>query len=116
MARQTEEPFTHKGAWHARPWAWHASATFHRSLAKHSTRTWHARPWACHSSSSFQRQRKVEKAKGVPLELEGMARQHKTSTMARHLSSKAWHAKVDRETSVPFEGLSVARQASLKGT
>ncbi|QHO53173.1 uncharacterized protein DS421_2g45580 [Arachis hypogaea] len=59
---------------------------------------------------------KVEKAKGVPLELEGVARQHKNFTMACHLSSKAWHAKVDKWTSVPLEGLSVARQASLKGT
>ncbi|QHN93010.1 uncharacterized protein DS421_17g588970 [Arachis hypogaea] len=33
---------------------------------------------------------------------------------ACHLSSKAWHAKVVRETSVPLEGLGMARQAKIK--
>ncbi|KAL4315524.1 hypothetical protein AHAS_Ahas15G0193700 [Arachis hypogaea] len=47
----------------------------------------------------------------MPLEFEGVARQHKKSTMACHLRSKAWHAKVERGMSVPLEGLGVAHQA-----
>ena len=109
-AKQSNHSLT-RGVWHARPWACHASSTFQRSLAKHKARVWHTRPWAWHASTSFQRQREVRKARGVPLEFEGVARQHKKSTMACHLSSKVWHAKVERGTSVPLEGLGVARQA-----
>ena len=57
----------------------------------------------------------MRKARGVPLEFEGVARQHKKSTMACHLSSRACHAKVEIGTSVPLEGVGVARQAGNEG-
>ncbi|QHO12302.1 uncharacterized protein DS421_15g505770 [Arachis hypogaea] len=91
--------------------AWHTNA----QRTKNKDWVCHLVSKAWHASTSFQRQRKVRKARGVPLEFEGVARQHKKSTMACHLSSKAWHAKVVRGTSVPLEGLGVARQAGNEG-
>jgi len=51
---------------------------------------------------------------GVPLGIEGVARQPWHFTMACHLKAEAWHANYwnqDKIMGVPLEGLGVARQA-----
>ncbi|KAL4365149.1 hypothetical protein AHAS_Ahas07G0077200 [Arachis hypogaea] len=62
-------------------WAWHASSWNEEEL-----RAWHVRPWAWHDSTTFQRRRKKAKNVGVPLGVEGVARQLSILTWACHLS------------------------------
>ncbi|KAL4365148.1 hypothetical protein AHAS_Ahas07G0077100 [Arachis hypogaea] len=96
-----------------------------RAMMKATTKAWHAKVgvahqnhqplWACHlkhgvwhASSSIQRSKHL----GVPLGIEGVARQALLITWACHLRTQAWHAKLKEghlKVGVPLEHYGMAR-------